>query len=195
MGEVIPCELVSGISSQAPGQIIARVTQDVYDSISHNHLLIPQGTRAVGTYSAQVAQGQTRVQVVWVRLNMTNGDKLDLGGMSGADQQGVSGFEDRVNRHIAMRLATALMVSAFSVGFELTAPRNGSFYGSAVHRGVGESIVQLGTDLARQQGQIPPTIEIRPGYQFNIMVQKDLQFAGPFRGAGRDSSYERRGRR
>jgi type IV secretion system protein VirB10 len=72
------------------------------------------------------------------------------------------------------------MTSSFTVAYELTAPQNGGQVEGAVHRGVGENLVQLGTDMARQEAQIPPTLEIRPGYRFNIMVSKDIAFARPY---------------
>jgi type IV secretion system protein VirB10 len=180
MGSIIPGVLISGINAEVPGQIIGQVSEQVYDSATGRHLLIPQGSRLVGTYNATVANGQSRVQIAWTRLNFPDGRKLDLGGMAGTDQAGVSGFRDRVNRHFGARLAAALMTSAFTVTYEVTAPQNGNLYGSAVHRGVGESIVQLGLDMARQEGQRPPTLEIRPGYRFSISVSKDIVFPSAY---------------
>lgn len=180
MGSVIPGVLISGINAEVPGQIIGQVSEQVYDSATGRHLLIPQGSRLVGTYNATVANGQSRVQVAWTRLNFPDGRKLDLDGMAGTDQAGVSGFRDRVNRHFGARLAAALMTTAFTVTYEVTAPQNGNFYSSAVHRGIGESIVQLGADMARQEGQRPPTLEIRPGYRFSIAVSKDIVFPSAY---------------
>jgi type IV secretion system protein TrbI len=180
MGSVIPGVLLSGINTEGPGQITGQVSENVFDSATGQHLLIPQGSRLVGTYSALVAQGQARVQVAWVRLNYPNGDKLDLGGMSGTDQAGTAGFRDKVNRHFMEKFAAALMTSAITVAYELSAPRNGSFYEGAVHRGVGESIVRVGIDAANRNAQIPPTIEIRPGYRFSIAVSKDIVFPGAY---------------
>jgi len=181
MGSIIPGVLITGINSESPGQILGQVSENVYDSATGRHLLIPQGSRTVGTYSALIAQGQCRIQVVWVRLNLPNGASLDLGGMSGADQAGTAGFSDKVNRHFWRRLAGALLSSSFTVAYELTAPRNGNATEGAVHRGVGESIVQLGVDMARQEAALPPTLEIRPGFRFSIMVNKDVTFPSEYR--------------
>jgi type IV secretory pathway VirB10-like protein len=180
MGSVIPGVLISGINAEVPGQIIGQVSEQVYDSATGRHLLIPQGSRLVGTYNATVANGQSRVQVAWTRLNFPDGRKLDLGGMTGTDQAGVSGFEDKINRHFGSRLAAALMTSAFTVAYNVAAPQNGGFYGNAVYQGIGQSIVQLGVDMARQEGQRPPTLEIRPGYRFSIAVSKDIVLPGPY---------------
>lgn len=185
MGTVIPGVLVTGMNSEAPGQIVGQVTEDVLDSVRHEQVLIPQGSQVVGTYSASISEGQSRIQVAWVRLNFPNGTYLDLGGMSGADQAGTAGFHDRVNRHFAKRLAAALMSSAFTVALKLTEPPGGNRIGDAIHRGVGESVVQLGVDLAREQGRIPPTLEIRPGYRFRIMVSKDIGFSAAYKGRSR----------
>lgn len=180
MGTAIPGVLVTGMSSEAPGQVLGQVTEDVYDSLAHERVLIPQGSQVVGTYSASIAQGQSRVQVAWVRLNFPNGTTLDLDGMSGADQQGVAGFHDQVNRHFLKRFAAALMSSAFTVGLKLNQPPGVNRLADAVHQGVGENVVQLGVEMAREQGRIPPTLEIRPGYRFRIMVSKDIGFAAPY---------------
>lgn len=180
MGSVIPGVLISGINAEVPGQIIGQVSEQVYDSATGRHLLIPQGSRLVGTYNSAVANGQSRVQVAWTRLNFPDGRKLDLGGMTGTDQAGVSGFEDRINRHFGARLAAALMSSSFTVAYNVAAPQDGGFYSNAVYQGVGQSVVQLGVDMARQEGQRPPTLEIRPGYRFSIAVSKDIVFPGPY---------------
>jgi type IV secretion system protein VirB10 len=46
---------------------------------------------------------------------------------------------------------------------------------SAQMGGVGQQLVANGLNR-------PPTIEIRPGYQFNVMVTEDLAFPGPYKG-------------
>ncbi|EGI3743559.1 conjugal transfer protein TrbI, partial [Salmonella enterica] len=51
-GWVIPGVMISGINSDLPGQIIGQVAQDVYDSATGKYLLIPHGTRVIGTYSS-----------------------------------------------------------------------------------------------------------------------------------------------
>ena len=52
-GFVIPAIMISGINSDLPGQVMAQVSQNVYDTATGNHLLIPQGTRLIGAYSSE----------------------------------------------------------------------------------------------------------------------------------------------
>src|SRR5205807_1727279 len=59
-GTVIPAALLTGISSDLPGPVVATVTESVYDSATGRYLLIPQGSRLVGKYDSQVSFGQRR---------------------------------------------------------------------------------------------------------------------------------------
>jgi type IV secretory pathway VirB10-like protein len=66
-GFVVPATLISGINSDLPGQIMAQVAQDVYDTPTGKHLLIPQGSRLVGSYSSDVKP--TARRACWWRGN------------------------------------------------------------------------------------------------------------------------------
>ncbi|MFZ4072449.1 MAG: TrbI/VirB10 family protein, partial [Caulobacterales bacterium] len=72
-GAVIPAALVTALNSDLPGRVIAQVTAPVYDSVSGDHLLIPQGARLIGTYDSANAHGDTRVFLLWNRIIMPNG--------------------------------------------------------------------------------------------------------------------------
>jgi type IV secretory pathway VirB10-like protein len=98
-GTVIRAVLITGINSDLPGQITAQVSDNVYDSISGNNLLVPQGTKVVGAYDSKVAYGQERVLVAWKRLILPNGQSIDLNGMPGVDLSGYAGFNDEVDNH------------------------------------------------------------------------------------------------
>ena len=45
---------------------------------------------------------------------------------------------------------------------------------------VGQELGQTSNELIRRGINIAPTIEIRPGYAFNVMVTQDLVFPGPY---------------
>jgi type IV secretion system protein VirB10 len=77
-GSVIPAVMIGGVVSDLPGQLIAQVAETVYDSVTGNVPLIPQGSRLVGTYDNQVAAGQTRVLVAWNRVIFPNGWSIDI---------------------------------------------------------------------------------------------------------------------
>jgi type IV secretory pathway VirB10-like protein len=74
---------------------MAQVAQNVYDTPTGKHLLIPQGSRLVGRYSSDVAYGQARVLVAWQRIVFPDGKAIDIGAMPGADGVGYAGLRTR----------------------------------------------------------------------------------------------------
>ena len=124
----IPASLITGLRSDLPGQVTAQVTEDVYDSPTGKTLLIPQGSRLVGQYDAQIAFGQSRVLLVWTRLIMPNGHSIVLERQPGADTDGYAGLEDEVDNHWGMLFKAAILSTVLSVGSEagMSGNNNGS---------------------------------------------------------------------
>ncbi|WP_277594432.1 TrbI/VirB10 family protein [Pseudomonas chlororaphis] len=177
-GTVIPGVMVTGINSDLPGQIVGQVRQNVYDEVSRRRILIPQNARLIGTYDNGVTMGQERVLVAWTRIIYPDGSSVDLGKMPGADQAGYAGFADQVNNHLGKVFTNALLLSVFSAGIQLSQPQaqNGENTNNqqVVASSIGQQMGELGSEMARRGLNIAPTIEIRPGYNFNIMVTKDM---------------------
>jgi len=119
-GFIIPATMISGINSDLPGQLMAQVSQNVFDTATGRHLLVPQGTRLVGSYSSDVIYGQSRILIAWQRLVFPDGRALDLGSMPGADNAGYSGFNDKVNNHYLRLFGNALLMSGITAGVSLS---------------------------------------------------------------------------
>lgn len=189
-GFVVPATLMSGINSELPGQIMAQVAQPVYDTPTGRHLLIPQGARLVGTYSSEVAYGQARVLVAWQRIVFPDGKAMDIGAMPGADSAGYAGFNDQVNNHTFRTFASALLMSAVTAGITLSQDRGGE-RGSrngdaqrasdALSEALGQQLGQVTAQMIAKNLNIAPTLDIRPGYRFNVIVTKDMTFSKPYR--------------
>jgi type IV secretory pathway VirB10-like protein len=184
-GSVIPAVMISGINSDLPGQILAQVSEDIYDTATGRHLLIPQGSKVVGTYDNEVAFAQNRALVVWTKLIFPDASQVNLEGMPGADPSGYAGFRDKVNRHVGRRIGAALMMSVFNFAYEASRQQTQGPVGfqpeSAVTAAVGQSIAELGKQMVEREMDVPNTLEIRPGYRFNVMVNKDIAFQSPYR--------------
>ena len=71
--------MVTGINSDLPGNIIAQVSQNVFDTATGNHLLLPQGAKLFGVYDSRVIYGQERVLVAWNRVVFPDGSAVTLG--------------------------------------------------------------------------------------------------------------------
>jgi type IV secretion system protein TrbI len=179
-GTVIPATLISAVNSDLPGEIIAQVAQNVYDTATGKYLLIPQGSRLFGHYDSKVSFGQSRALVSWQRLIYPNAYTLELGGMSGHDESGESGFSDQVNNHYARIFGWALLTSVMSAGAQLSQPQQaGSLVPSnsqVAAAAVGQQMSQLGAQIASRNLQVQPTIEIRKGYRLEVMVNRDIIF-------------------
>lgn len=177
-GTVIPASLITGVNSDVAGQIIGQVREAVYDSATGDKILIPQGSKLIGTYSSHINYGQDRVQVSWSRIIFPDQSSIDLPAMPGADQTGESGFEDQVNNHLIKIFSAALLTSAFGAATQLSQPTNSSGDGynsqQIVSAQLGLQLGEVGQEFARRGLDIPPTITIRPGYEFDVMVTKDM---------------------
>jgi type IV secretory pathway VirB10-like protein len=182
---VVPATLISGINSELPGQIMAQVSQDVYDTPLGKYKLIPQGSRLVGSYANEVAYGQSRILVAWQRIIFPDGKAMDIGSMPGADSAGYAGFKDQVNNHYFRLFSSAFLMSGVTAGIALSQPETGNpnarpTASSAMSEALGQQLGQVTAQLIAKNINIAPTLEIRPGYRFNVIVIKDMTFSKPY---------------
>ena len=179
-GSVIPTVLLTGINSDLPGQIVGQVRENVYDTVSGNYLLIPQGSRLLAAYDSMVAWGQERVLVCWNRLIRPDGSSITLECMPGVDLAGYSGFADEVDNHWWKIISGAVFSSVLAA----TAQRSQGDVTSLqptfpqvwASNAAGQ-INQAGQQLTSKNLQIQPTITVRPGFSINVLVTKDIVIA------------------
>lgn len=183
-GSVVPATLVTGINSDLPGRITAQVSQNVYDSATGRHLLIPQGSKLFGRYDSKVAFGQNRVLVIWTDIIFPNGSTLQIGGMAGTDSAGYGGFTDKVDNHLLQTFGSAILVALIGAGTEMMLPQDNNSTGNNAENSARESFAetfgQISEQTVSKNLDVQPTLEIRPGYQFNVLVDQDIVFPGAF---------------
>jgi type IV secretion system protein VirB10 len=181
----IPATLESEVNTDLPGEVKAVVRENVYDTATGRYLLIPQGSRLIGRYDNRVSYGQSRAIVVWSRLIFPDGSSVDLDGTVGHDASGAAGFHDQVDNHFVRLVSMALMLSAFTAGVEMSQPQGSSASGAlspsaAATQALGQQFGQLGMEVTRKNLNIQPTVKIRPGYRFNVRVNRDIAFTEPY---------------
>jgi type IV secretion system protein TrbI len=160
-----------------PGQIIASVTEDVFDSVSGRHLLLPQGSRLLGQYDSQVAYGQRRVLLVWNRIILPDGSSLVIDRLSGVDVAGYAGLEDGVDWHWRRIVIGAALSTLLGIGAELAAPERGGDSGRvivATRESAQETVNEIGQRITQRNLNVQPTLTIRPGFQVRVIVGRDL---------------------
>ena len=183
-GTLIQAVLLTGISSELPGQVTAMLTKDVYDSIKGRHLLLPRGSRLIGQYDSRLSVGAKRLFLGFTRIIFPNGDSLNLGVMPGQSTDGKAGFDAEVNNHYFQAILSCLMLSSISTagdtiethtyrnGTETVVSRQGREFNSNLNNTLG--------NLLNNSLNLSPTLTIEPGYRFSIAMTKDIFFRNPY---------------
>ena len=175
-GTIIPGVLINGMNSDLPGTILGQVSKDVYDTVTGEYLLIPKGTKIIGIYDTDTAFAQTRGAVIWQRLVLPNGDSMVLPNFAGSDKEGYAGFKDKKRSHYARVVWSSLLGAAAIGGLAAAADDNSdknTFRENAAQE-MESNMSSVVNRIVDRNLNIAPTIIIRPGYKFNIIVDKDL---------------------
>ena len=182
-GSVIPGFTVTALNSDLPGKVVGRVSSDVYDSATGRHVLVPQGSVAVGEYSSLVSNGQNRLLIVWEMLTFPDGRSVDLLRQPGTDAAGASGLTDRVDYHWDKLLLAGGLSTAVAIGGQLAEGDDNGF-GQAenveeqlrelVFGGASDTSARIANKIIDRQLDVQPTITVRPGWRFNILLTRNL---------------------
>ena len=174
-GDFIPAIVETAMNSDIYGKVVvAKVTQNIYDTVTGKYLLIPQGTTLTGVYDSNITWGQERLLVVWQRLRFPNGDSIRLDNMQGVDMIGQAGLTGKVNNHFATLLKGVLLSSAMGATAAIVTDDNDDDWKSSAGEGAGLAVIQIGDKFTTKALDRQPTMEIKTGERFNIMVHSDL---------------------
>lgn len=185
-GSVVSAVLVTALNSDLPGDIGAQVTRDVYDSPTQSVVLIPKGAKLVGHVASGVIHGQRRVALVWVRLNLPDGDVIDLPGQPAADEHGAAGIPADIDNHTFRTFSAAGIAATIGAGVELSQPQNGASVlttptvGQVLAGSLGQELGTVGLEVVRRELDVPPTLTLPPGALFNLLLTTDLVFRQPY---------------
>jgi type IV secretory pathway VirB10-like protein len=173
-GTIIPGVLETAINTDLPGNVIARVTENVYDSRTGKHLLIPQGSLLVARYNSSVSYAQKRVQIAWDTLIRPDGYEVPLGGMNAVDRMGMSGMDAVYHENWFEYLKAAGIITMFTVASSYAsaeAERNAS---QNTAQGIAEAnagfVGEVGGNIVSRALNIQPTLTVASGERISIMV-------------------------
>ncbi|WP_064590844.1 TrbI/VirB10 family protein [Streptobacillus moniliformis] len=181
-GSVIPAIFLTEVNTDLPGSVLAQVRENVYDSRTGNYLLIPKGSKLYGRYESNVSKGQTRVFMVWDKLSLPNGKYIELSEFHAGDNLGNSGVSDKTNNHTWSLIGNAVLSSVLN--FTDTLASGVSFNLGGLKIGLnGQSkdgkdtspFKEVTSHLVKKEVERQPTITIRRGYKFNIIVNGDME--------------------
>lgn len=175
-GSVIAASLITGLRSDLPGLVTAQITERVYDSATGHVLLIPQGSRLIGSYDSVVAFGQRRALVVWQRIILPDGSSLALDNVPATDSAGYAGLADKVDFHTWSLLKGVALSTLLGVGSSLTFAGESDLV-KAVRESTQQNVSRAGDELTSRNLDVQPTITIRPGAPVRLVVHRDLVLA------------------
>jgi type IV secretory pathway VirB10-like protein len=186
-GTVIPASLITDLNSEAPGPIIAQVTQTIFDSATGRIALIPQGTRLMGEYRSSSRYGQSRVAIIWSRLIMPNGDEVVLDEVA-ADPSGAAGVRGEVDNHWGDVFGAATLGTLINIGVATTEKPQLTYGGigtisrdpvdAAIADGVQRSASGVTSRVVDRGLAIPPTIRVGAGTRVMVIVTRRLDGLG-----------------
>ena len=171
-GEFLECVLVTQLRGDFPGPANAMVAVDMW-SRDRQRIVIPRGSRVLGTASAVSQWGQARLSVAFHRLIFPDGRFVSLDQFRGLNQVGETGLKDRVNNHYKSVFGAAAAVGLLS---GLTV-QNTSVYGPAGERiraGAGANLAQQGMAITERFLNRLPTVTIRAGHRVRVYFTSDL---------------------
>lgn len=176
-GAIIPAVLLTGVDTSRAGPVVATVSQNVFDSVSGRHLVLPQGTRLIGRHEGESAYGDRRAFLAWDRLILPNGKSLVLTEEPGVDAQGAVGVRGSVDRRLLPLFVGTLFAGAITTLGQIA--RDGDDRGSGGLLGdAGDAAAiegsQVGGRLVDRELQVRPSIRLRPGASVRVMITRDL---------------------
>ena len=180
-GTSISAITVTAINSGLPGHIVARVNRNIYDNISGQFLLIPQGSKLIGSYGSSIKLNQKRIEISWREIKLPDGSTVDLGkGQPGIGLQGMSGISGDIDNHFLSNAFSIFSVALLhSTANQISKSNKGTLEGD-VSEDVAGDVADAGSDIFRQQIQLGPTIKIPIGSPVKVLVVNDLEFKEPY---------------
>lgn len=174
-GTELETALVNRLDGDFSGPVKVMVTNPVY-SHDRQHVLIPEGTFALGETSKVQGFGQRRLAVVFHRLIMPDGYTVDLDQFHGLNQIGETGLKDQVNHHYFQIFGSSIALGIIAGAAQSSNSNAGlSQSGSEAYRsGIAGSVSQSSTQVLDRFLNIPPTVTIREGHRVKVYFTQDL---------------------
>ena len=177
-GTIIPAVLETAVNTDLPGNVLARVSQNIYDSRTGKNLLIPQGSILVAKYNSSISYAQHRVQIVWDLLIRPDGYQVELQGMNGVDVEGMSGVPAEYHENWFEYLKAAGIITMFSIANSKMAEEAAKYGSAEMAAGVtasnAEFIGQTGGNIVARAMNIQPTLTVDNGEKVNVMLNKTV---------------------
>jgi len=181
-GTVIEAVLTNRLEGSFSNPVNAQVTTAVYDA-NRQIVLIPSGSRVLGTASPVQAFGETRLAVTFHRLVMPDGTTYTLDQFPGLNERGDAGLKDQVDRHYLQIFGASIALGGLS-GLSQYATRSASSteygFSDAFGQGMGASLATSSGRVLDRFLNVLPSVTIREGHRLKIYLTCDIDLP-PYR--------------
>ena len=175
-GTLVPVTLITGIDSSLNGSVTAQVRENVYDSITGSSILIPAGSRLIGEYDGS-GMNAGRVSVKFTRIMFPDGNSVALNNSLGVDAMGFGGVKDLYSEHtgkaVGASFITSLLAGIAGSASDGSGTDNRSSGQEAINHAI-SNMLNTGNEIVKKKLEVGATAIIRPGFEFNVMLNSDL---------------------
>ena len=175
-GTLVPVTLITGIDSSLNGSVTAQVRENVYDSITGSSILIPAGSRLIGEYDGS-GMNAGRVSVKFTRIMFPDGNSVALNNSLGVDAMGFGGVKDLYSEHtgkaVGASFITSLLAGIAGSSSDGSGSDNRSSGQEAINHAI-SNVLNTGNEIVKKKLEVGATAIIRPGFEFNVMLNSDL---------------------
>lgn len=172
-GTVLEGVVTNHIDGSLNGPILIMLTTDYY-SHDHQQLLMPQGTRLIGTVQSVGTQGQRRLFVTFHRAVCPDGFSLDFDKYVGLDPIGTTGLSGKVDNHYLSSFAAAAAVGG--IGGLAQIGNGGSVLNSSaqIRNGISQQSAQESEQILNHFLNRLPTITLKEGSRARVYIGRDI---------------------
>lgn len=175
-GTLVPVTLITGIDSSLNGSVTAQVRENVYDSITGSSILIPAGSRLIGEYDGS-GMNAGRVSVKFTRIMFPDGNSVALNNSLGVDAMGFGGVKDLYSEHTGKAVGASFITSLLAGIAGSSSDGSGADDRSSGQEAINHAIsnvLNTGNEIVKKKLEVGATAIIRPGFEFNVMLNSDL---------------------
>ena len=178
-GEFFEAVLQTQIDGEMTGPVAAMVAVDYYSRVDRRIVLVPQGSRALGSASAVGADVYAgRLAVSFHRIIFPDGSWIRMP-FTGLNATGSTGLRDQVNRHYLQLFGATAAVGVLSGLALARQPQGSGGQNASISGGLGQATAQMGFRFLDRFLNRPPTITIRPGHRVRIWLASDILVPHP----------------
>lgn len=172
-GTVLEGVVTNHVDGGMAGPVLVMLTTDYY-SHDHQQLLLPQGTRLIGSVQAVNNSQQHKMAVIFHRAVCPDGFSIDLDKYAGLDQIGTTGLATKVDHGYVMAFAAAAAVGGLGGLAQIGNDGSALTTSSQLRNGLSSQTSQEGVQILDRFLNRLPIITLKEGTRARVYIGKDI---------------------